>query len=448
MPVTQVKTGSSPREHVEVGRLPGVDRAAEARSARRGRPPGRGCAGRRRRACARRTAPRRPARGGSCGSARRSCRAPGRRASRREPPGRPARAAGRGGRAPTAAWRWRRVRRPPGLVAAGPARPSRAGRRPRTRSSPACRRGLAIISGLESSPATSRVRPALGQQRGQVARPAAEVDDGPAAPRRRRGRAARRTAAALVGVGEVPLGVPGVASRRLRSIRFYLDVKISHPDRRSLDVKILDRPLGCAPCGTRSTSWSRRGRASAPTSTSAPVAVFSRIARLARHLDLARREAFTAHGIESWEFDVLAALRRAGSAVPALPRRAAARDAGDQRDDDQPRRPARRPRVRRALPGPERPARRARAADRRGQDAPSTAPSRRCSTPSGTCWPTCPTPDRDAAARAPCSTRLHGPAQLSASTRAARADLEPLTRAARRPRATPARARPSRRRAR
>ena len=45
----------------------------------------------------------------------------------------------------------------------------------------------------------------------------------------------------------------------------------------------------------------------------APVAVFSRISRLARHLDLARRDAFTAHGIESREFDVLAALRRAGS---------------------------------------------------------------------------------------------------------------------------------------
>jgi DNA-binding MarR family transcriptional regulator len=44
----------------------------------------------------------------------------------------------------------------------------------------------------------------------------------------------------------------------------------------------------------------------------APVEVFSRISRLARLLDLARREAFTAHSIEPWEFDVLAALRRAG----------------------------------------------------------------------------------------------------------------------------------------
>ncbi|MBZ5734642.1 MarR family transcriptional regulator [Nocardioides sp. TRM66260-LWL] len=52
-----------------------------------------------------------------------------------------------------------------------------------------------------------------------------------------------------------------------------------------------------------------------------PVAVFSRISRLARHLDLARREAFTAHEIESWEFDVLAALRRAGDPYELSPGR-------------------------------------------------------------------------------------------------------------------------------
>ena len=52
-----------------------------------------------------------------------------------------------------------------------------------------------------------------------------------------------------------------------------------------------------------------------------PVAVFSRISRLGRHLDLARREAFTAHGIESWEFDVLAALRRAGAPYELSPGR-------------------------------------------------------------------------------------------------------------------------------
>ena len=53
----------------------------------------------------------------------------------------------------------------------------------------------------------------------------------------------------------------------------------------------------------------------------APVEVFSRISRLARHLDLARRDAFTAHAIESWEFDVLAALRRAGKPYELSPGR-------------------------------------------------------------------------------------------------------------------------------
>ncbi|MCW2787506.1 MAG: MarR family transcriptional regulator [Marmoricola sp.] len=51
----------------------------------------------------------------------------------------------------------------------------------------------------------------------------------------------------------------------------------------------------------------------------APVEVFSRISRLARLLDLARREAFTAEDIEPWEFDVLAALRRAGKPYQLSP---------------------------------------------------------------------------------------------------------------------------------
>lgn len=52
-----------------------------------------------------------------------------------------------------------------------------------------------------------------------------------------------------------------------------------------------------------------------------PVEVFSRISRLARLLDLARRKAFAQHGIESWEFDVLAALRRAGGDYELSPGR-------------------------------------------------------------------------------------------------------------------------------
>lgn len=52
-----------------------------------------------------------------------------------------------------------------------------------------------------------------------------------------------------------------------------------------------------------------------------PVEVFSRISRLARHLDRARRQAFTTHRIEPWEFDVLAALRRAGPPYQLSPGR-------------------------------------------------------------------------------------------------------------------------------
>lgn len=44
-----------------------------------------------------------------------------------------------------------------------------------------------------------------------------------------------------------------------------------------------------------------------------PLTVLSRVTRLARHLDLARRGAFARSGLEAWEFDVLAALRRAGA---------------------------------------------------------------------------------------------------------------------------------------
>lgn len=44
-----------------------------------------------------------------------------------------------------------------------------------------------------------------------------------------------------------------------------------------------------------------------------PMRVLSRVTRLARHLDRQRAAAFSAHDLETWEFDVLAALRRAGS---------------------------------------------------------------------------------------------------------------------------------------
>ena len=53
----------------------------------------------------------------------------------------------------------------------------------------------------------------------------------------------------------------------------------------------------------------------------APMEVLSRVSRVSRQLEVARRAAFAEHGIEQWEFDVLAALRRAGSPYQLSPGR-------------------------------------------------------------------------------------------------------------------------------
>lgn len=60
-------------------------------------------------------------------------------------------------------------------------------------------------------------------------------------------------------------------------------------------------------------------RAQRPDLDVEPMQVLSRISRLARHLDIARRGAFADHGLESWEFDVLAALRRQGPPFQLTP---------------------------------------------------------------------------------------------------------------------------------
>ena len=52
----------------------------------------------------------------------------------------------------------------------------------------------------------------------------------------------------------------------------------------------------------------------------APLQVLSRVGRLARHLERARRTAFAASELESWEFDVLSALRRAGTPYQLSPK--------------------------------------------------------------------------------------------------------------------------------
>ena len=96
-----------------------------------------------------------------------------------------------------------------------------------------------------------------------------------------------------------------------------------------------------------------------------PMEVLSRVTRLGHHLDRARRQAFAEHAIESWEFDVLAALRRAGTPYELSPGRLlretlVTSGTMTNRVD----RLAARGLVER-LPDPQRPARRAGPADRR-----------------------------------------------------------------------------------
>src|SRR5918997_1623840 len=63
------------------------------------------------------------------------------------------------------------------------------------------------------------------------------------------------------------------------------------------------------------TAW-RRER---PDLDVEPLTVFSRVSRLARHLDRARRRAFARHDLDAWEFDVLSALRRSGEPYQLSP---------------------------------------------------------------------------------------------------------------------------------
>ena len=65
-------------------------------------------------------------------------------------------------------------------------------------------------------------------------------------------------------------------------------------------------------------------RAQRPDLDVEPMQVLSRVSRLARHLDIARRGAFAGHGLEAWEFDVLSALRRAGPPFQLTPERCCA----------------------------------------------------------------------------------------------------------------------------
>ncbi|MGJ7559478.1 MarR family winged helix-turn-helix transcriptional regulator [Brevibacterium casei] len=50
-----------------------------------------------------------------------------------------------------------------------------------------------------------------------------------------------------------------------------------------------------------------------------PMEILSRVSRLSRQLDRARKSSFSDYGIESWAFDVLSALRRSGEPYQLSP---------------------------------------------------------------------------------------------------------------------------------
>lgn len=62
-------------------------------------------------------------------------------------------------------------------------------------------------------------------------------------------------------------------------------------------------------------SWQRER----PDVDTSPMEIFSRLSRLAAQLNRLRKTAFQTHGLEAWEFDVLAALRRSGEPYELAP---------------------------------------------------------------------------------------------------------------------------------
>ena len=81
------------------------------------------------------------------------------------------------------------------------------------------------------------------------------------------------------------------------------------------DDEILGEPLLRDEVDDLVAAW----RAQRPDLDVEPMQVLSRISRLARHLDIARRGAFAEHELESWAFDVLSALRRQGPPFQLTP---------------------------------------------------------------------------------------------------------------------------------
>ena len=143
-------------------------------------------------------------------------------------------------------------------------------------------------------------RPAGGEQRREIARPASQIDHPAGCDRVDPGDEVEERAAALAGVPRVLRNVPSHGNP-LDIERVCLGVKRMCRDRWH-DARMADEVDRLV------EAW-RRER---PDLDVGPLQILSRIARLAMVLDERRSAAFVEHGLQAHEFDVLAALRRTG----------------------------------------------------------------------------------------------------------------------------------------
>lgn len=109
----------------------------------------------------------------------------------------------------------------------------------------------------------------------------------------------------------------GFVSGKVRTIRHTLEV----PHRRPLRLPGRCRRY-CASVEHGGDDVDRivdAWRRERPDLDVGPLAIMSRLSRLSRRLDRERRQAFADSELEPWEFDVLAALRRAGDPYQLTP---------------------------------------------------------------------------------------------------------------------------------
>src|SRR6202042_3518016 len=168
-------------------------------------------------------------------------------------------------------------------------------------------------------------RPAGRQHGGQVAGSAAQVGHEPRVVRADPAEQVEEWPGPLAAEPEVGAWIPHRARSFLSTSR-YLTGPV-YPDH-SLDVKRYAARMDEHPGGPARRAALARDEvddlvaawhSERPDLDVEPLQVLSRVSRLARHLDRARRVAFARHGLDIWGFDVLSALRRQGAPYQLTP---------------------------------------------------------------------------------------------------------------------------------